>query len=236
MKTGLTINGLNVNARYRDDEVVQLHKPLLHRLAALHTASSHPRTIVFLSAPPGTGKTTLTTFWEHLCAQDPALPEVQTLPMDGFHRYNAWLDEHGLRPFKGAPETFDVAKLARNLRQIRDNDGDWPQYDRQKHDPVEGAIQVTAPIVIIEGNWLLLNEDNWRSLAEFCDFSVFIKAPAQTLRQRLIDRKRAGGLSLPEAEAFYQRTDGPNVERVLSQSRPADLTLCMSGLGEYEVE
>lgn len=38
--------------------------------------------------------------------------------MDGFHHYNSWLDAHQLRPFKGAPETFDVAKLAENLRQV----------------------------------------------------------------------------------------------------------------------
>lgn len=84
--------------------------------------------------------------------------------MDGFHHYNSWLDAHQLRPFKGAPETFDVAKLAENLRQVVEGDCTWPQYDRQKHDPVEDALHVTAPIIIVEGNWLLLDDDNWRQL------------------------------------------------------------------------
>ncbi|VDZ98090.1 ATP/GTP-binding protein [Salmonella enterica subsp. enterica] len=48
-----------------------------------------------------------------------------------------------------------------------------------------------------------------RALAEFCDFSLFIRAPAETLRARLIGRKLAGGLSQAEAETFYERTDGP---------------------------
>ncbi len=39
--------------------------------------------------------------------------------MDGFHHYNSWLDTHNLRSYKGAPETFDVGKLAQNLRQIK---------------------------------------------------------------------------------------------------------------------
>lgn len=235
MKIGLTVNGLQVEAYYRDEEIENVHKPLLHRLAAFHHAHPERRTIVFLSAPPGTGKSTLTTFWESLSRQDSNLPKIQTLPMDGFHHYNVWLEAHGLRAYKGAPETFDVDKLAQNLRQLREGQSRWPQYDRQKHDPVEEAITVTAPIVIVEGNWLLRDDERWRTLAEFCDLSLFIRAPADALRARLINRKLAGGLSLADAEAFYTRTDGPNVERVLTQSRPADLTLQMNAEGEYRL-
>ncbi len=155
--------------------------------------------------------------------------------MDGFHHYNSWLDAHHLRAYKGAPETFDVEKLAQNLRQIRDGEGFWPQYDRKKHDPVEEAIWVTAPIVIVEGNWLLRNDDRWRALAEFCDYSLFIRAPASALRTRLVGRKRAGGLSQADAETFYARTDEPNVRRVLEESLPADVTLEMTATGEYRV-
>ena len=94
--------------------------------------------------------------------------------MDGFHHYNSWLDAHQLRPFKGAPETFDVAKLAENLRQVVEGDCTWPQYDRQKHDPVEDALHVTAPLVIVEGNWLLLDDEKWLELASFCVFFYFL--------------------------------------------------------------
>lgn len=235
MKIGLMVNGLRVEAHYDDDEIENVHKPLLQRLARLHCANARRRTIVFLSAPPGTGKSTLTTFWEFLSRQAPSLPEIQTLPMDGFHHYNEWLDTHNLRAYKGAPETFDVDKLAQNLRQIREGEGTWPQYDRQKHDPVEDAIAVSAPIVIVEGNWLLRDDERWRALARFCDFSLFIRAPAEALHARLVERKLAGGLSPADAEAFYLRTDGPNVRRVLEHSRPADLTLEMAVSGAYRI-
>ncbi|WP_431221663.1 nucleoside/nucleotide kinase family protein [Serratia sp. L9] len=233
MKVMLTINGLVVEAHYSDKEIADVHLPLLRKLADRKTIPSHKRKIIFLSAPPGTGKSTLTAFWEYLARQDPLLPDIQTLPMDGFHHYNDWLEEHGLRPFKGAPETFNVDKLAKNLELIRDGDGEWPQYDRQRHDPIENAIRVMAPVVIVEGNWLLLDDDNWRSLEPYCDSSLFIQAPTDTLRERLIARKCAGGLSANEARAFYLRTDGPNVERVLAHSRPADITLTMTESGEY---
>ena len=235
MKIELTVNGLQVEAHYHDDEITNVQKTLLQQQTKIHTDIPQRRTIVFLCAPPGTGKSTLTTFWEHLSHQDPNLPKIQTLPMDGFHHYNSWLDAHHLRAYKGAPETFDVEKLAQNLRQIRDGEGFWPQYDRQKHDPVEEAIWVTAPIVIVEGNWLLRNDERWRALAEFCDYSLFIRAPANALRTRLVGRKRAGGLSQADAEAFYARTDEPNVRRVLEESQPADVTLEMTATGEYRV-
>jgi putative kinase len=235
VKIMLTINGLDVAARFSEQDIATVHQPLLQRLATLHAAAPGKRTIVFLSAPPGSGKSTLTAFWAWLAAQDPELPPLQTLPMDGFHHYNDWLDAQGLRPYKGAPETFDVAKLKQNLRQIREGQGTWPQYDRQKHDPQEHALQVTAPLVVVEGNWLLLDDAAWRELREYCDFSIFITAPAAALRERLVARKQAGGLSRQDAEAFYQRTDGPNVERVLADSVPADLTLAMNESGGYSI-
>ncbi|ASO62189.1 nucleoside/nucleotide kinase family protein [Salmonella enterica] len=235
MKIALTVNGLHVEAHYHDDEIEQVHKPLLQHLAKIHAAKFERRTIVFLSAPPGTGKSTLTTFWEYLSRLDDELPEIQTLPMDGFHYYNSWLEAHNLRDCKGAPETFNVDKLAENLRQVRAGEATWPQYDRQRHDPVEHAVVVTAPIVIIEGNWLLRHDERWRVLAEYCDYSLFIRAPAEVLRARLVGRKLAGGLSQAEADAFYEHTDGPNVRRVLENSRSADLMLEMTANGEYRL-
>lgn len=118
MKIELTVNGLKIQAQYQNEEIENVHKPLLRMLAALQTVNPQRRTVVFLCAPPGTGKSTLTTFWEYLAQQDPELPAIQTLPMDGFHHYNSWLDAHQLRPFKGAPETFNVAKLAENLCRV----------------------------------------------------------------------------------------------------------------------
>lgn len=92
---------------------------------------------------------------------------------------------------------------------------------------------MTAPMVIVEGNWLLRDDERWRALAEFCDYSLFIRAPANALRTRLVGRKLAGGLSQADAEAFYERTDGPNVRRVLEDSLSADLMLEMTLEGAY---
>lgn len=65
-------------------------------------------------------------------------------------------------------------------------------------------------------------------------FPVYSRA-SEALRARLVGRKLAGGLSPADAEAFYERTDGPNVERVLRESRPASLLLEMNATGEYRL-
>lgn len=66
-------------------------------------------------------------------------------------------------------------------------------------------------------------------------FLIIYSRPGGTLRARLIGRKLAGGLSQAEAETFYERTDGPNVRRVLESSLPADLMLEMTSTGEYRM-
>ena len=170
MKIELTVNGLKVQAQYHVDEIENVHKPLLRMLAALQTVNPQRRTVVFLCAPPGTGKSTLTTFWEYLAQQDPELPAIQTLPMDGFHHYNSWLDAHQLRPFKGAPETFDVAKLAENLRQVMEGDCTWPQYDRQKHDLLKMRCTLPHPSSSSKETgyyWMMKSGRSWHLSAIF---------------------------------------------------------------------
>ncbi|WP_431222376.1 nucleoside/nucleotide kinase family protein [Serratia sp. L9] len=224
MKTALNVNGLIIESFFADEEIEQLHLPLLQFLAQKQRQKDE-RLVVFLAAPPGSGKSTLTAFWQHLSAQHKELPVLQTLPMDGFHHTNRWLDAHGLRGRKGAPETFDRGQLELALASLRQSHSLWPAYDRVLHDPIPNAIEVTAPVVIVEGNWLLLDEPGWRDLAKFSDLTLFIQAPPQQLQARLVERKIRGGLSAEQANAFYQQTDGPNVERVLHHSLPATLPL-----------
>ena len=96
------------------------------------------------------------------------------------------------------------------------------------HDVVEDQIQISKDILLLEGNWLLLQEEGWKELKQFCDYSIFIQAEEDMLKQRLIERKIQGGLSRSEAIAFYERSDGRNVSRVLQHSMQADLTLRLS--------
>ena len=232
MNVTLNINGLISEASFDEAEVEALHKPLLRQLAKQQSLLQR-RMVVFLAAPPGTGKSTLVAFWEYLALQNKELPALQALPMDGFHHYNSYLLANNLRQCKGAPQTFNVPKLRQALNDLQQTACRWPQYDRNLHDPVENAISVTAPIVIVEGNWLLLDRPEWQALRDLCDFSIFISAAPDSLSARLIDRKIRGGLTPEQAHKFYDTTDGPNVLHVLNNSQPADLLLHMDEAGRY---
>ena len=201
------------------------------------------RTIVFLAAPPGAGKSTLAAVLERLAQSQPGMPRVQAVGMDGFHHTNTYLDRHtldcpdgksvSLRSIKGAPETFDVEGFARALHETRVSSDpvQWPAYSRVTHDVVADGPIVSAPIVIVEGNYLLLDEGPWRDLAELCDLSIFVEADEAMFRERLVARKVRGGLSRTEAERFFEQSDGKNVRRVLAHRRPADITMTLDSSG-----
>jgi len=105
-----------------------LHLPLLKEIEELHRRRGG-RFVVFLSGPPGCGKTTLAKVWEALSKKGCIATRVQSLPMDGFHYPNAVLgsrttvvdgEDVPLSRVKGAPESFDVDEIELYLRKLRE--------------------------------------------------------------------------------------------------------------------
>ena len=94
-----------------------------------------------------------------------------------------------MKQLKGSPETYDVVHFQEKLEALRHSDPLWPVYDRRFHDVIEDQLPVTAPIVLIEGNWLLFQEGLWRKLAGQADYTIFIKAEERALKERLLQRK-----------------------------------------------
>ncbi len=193
--------------------------------AIFRSAGKSKRFVVAIAGPPGSGKSTLA---ERLLE---ILPEgsAAIVPMDGFHLDDAVLNRRGLRSRKGAPETFDFAGLATLLRRIRGNEPDVaiPVFDRSMELSRAAAAIVGAEIkfVLVEGNYLLLDEAPWSSLADIFDFSIFVDVPRDRLAQRLRERWRGHGKTDAEAEQWIASNDMPNVERVLARRRKADLVL-----------
>jgi pantothenate kinase len=166
------------------------------------------------------------------------MPAVQALPMDGFHFPNAYLartriwterGEVDLRSVKGSPETYDVSAFADRLRAVRRGGKvGWPYYDRRIHDPVDGVIEVRdRGILLVEGNFLLLDEEPWRKLAALADFTIFIESAVQTLADAL-PRLQRGGRSPEAALEHHRLVDHANYRRVLERRVAADLTLLMN--------
>ena len=235
------VNGFDIKSSYFEKTIDDIFIPLLKKWTEMNSVKDE-RFIIFLAAPPAVGKTTLSLFLEYLSKKVEGIEEVQAIGLDGFHFHADYIKSHSVNikgketpmsDVKGCLETFDIDKLKSKLEQLLKNNIKWPIYDRNIHDVVEDSILVDKKIVLIEGNWLLTDEEKWRNLKDFCNYSIFIYADEDLLKQRLIQRKMKGGLSYEEALRFYENSDGVNVRRVLKNHLPADIELIMKANGDY---
>lgn len=197
--------------------------------AILARAAGEDRLIVALAGPPGGGKSTLAEATAaRLNAGRPGLCAI--LPMDGFHYDDILLNARGWRARKGAPHTFDVGGLAATLRRLRARDEAEvvvPVFDRALEIARAGARPIAreTPVVLVEGNWLLLAAEPWAALRPLFDLTALIVADRATLAARLAARWRDAGLPPAEIAAKVEGNDLPNAETVLSESAEPDFRI-----------
>jgi pantothenate kinase len=198
---------------------------LLERLSGM--ARSDKRQLVALAGPPGAGKSHVSEALEAgLASMAPGRAAV--LPMDGFHLDDGVLAARGDLPRKGAPHTFDLDGLSVMLDRLAADDGRTvlaPVFDRSLEISRAGAREVdpSARLIVVEGNYLLLDQPDWRDLGRHFALTVFLQVPKAILRRRLMDRWR--NLPPETALAKLEANDLPNMELVCQSSRPADLIL-----------
>lgn len=235
------VNGLHVCARYTNRSIEHIFLPMLRYFTKLQKEKNR-RIVVFLAAPPAVGKTTLADFLAHLSLTDSMIVNAQALGLDGFHYHSDYIASHNvqidgklipMKNVKGCPETFDTTKLSHKLLHIQDKNLFWPLYDRTLHDVLEEYIPIKSQILILEGNYLLLQEPPWNSFRQYADYTIMISAQEAFLQKRLIDRKIAGGSTFQEAEKWYLMSDRQNIQRVLKNSASGDINLIMSENGEF---
>lgn len=194
------------------------------------------RLVCAVAGAPGSGKSTLAEgLVERLNA--PAMGGAEgtaaLLPMDGFHFDDLYLVPSGLRPRKGAPDTFDVGGLRSALLRLRARDEPSvavPVFDRGLEIARAGArlIPAAVPVVVCEGNWLLLDRAPWDGLAPLFDVTVMIAVPEEELRRRLRGRWEGYGLTEDEIAWKLDGNDLPNGRLVRDGSRAADHVIAWS--------
>lgn len=231
------INGYEVHATYTRQLIEGCLVPFLRQVHHRYEQTKQ-RQLIYLAAPCGAGKSTLAALIEQLPNEYENLAPIQALGMDGFHYPQSYILTHTvmldgiewpMSQVKGCPETFDFEKLHHHIIQVKEHDLIWPLYNRKLHDVQEQGIQVFAPILLIEGNYLMLDEAPWRQLMQYCDASIFVEAEEQEIRTRLIQRKMLGGMLPHQAAAFCEKSDLPNARRILAHHFEADITLRLQG-------
>ncbi len=187
------------------------------KIESTYAKSGKSVLVVGISGAPATGKSTLS---ESLVPKLSLMGlKAQLCPMDGFHYPNAVLEEKGLMSVKGSIETFDVSSLAHLLSKALTPNIEacfWPKYCRELHDPVaEGfLIEPDTQIILLEGNYIYSEDDDWLSVSNLIDLKIFLTASEDVLRERLIARHLAGGKSQQEAHDKTERVDLINALKI----------------------
>jgi pantothenate kinase len=194
----------------------------------LARAAKTNRLIVAIAGPPGAGKSTVAaTLCAAINARDPVAAAV--VPMDGFHLDNAILDARNLRKRKGSPPTFDCAGFEVLLTRLRSTSEDVviPLFDRKLDLARAGAgiVMASQRILLVEGNYLLLNLPPWDRLAPLFDVTIFLDVDRIELENRLVQRWLGFGHNVGSAQQRALSNDLPNAELVVEESRDADFTI-----------
>jgi pantothenate kinase len=198
-------------------------------LEVVRRRAASARSLTAIAGPPGAGKSTLA---EALAEKlnEGAPDSAAVLPMDGYHFDDRVLVPRGLRPRKGAPETFDVAGLYHMLRRLKQNEEPEiavPVFDRDLEIARAGARLIPQQVryLIVEGNYLLLDRPGWSRLSALFDTTVMIAVPEAVLRQRLLERWQGYNLPPEDIAAKVEANDLPNGRLVVSASAQAEFVL-----------
>ncbi len=188
-------------------------------------AKGRERLIVGIAGPPGAAKSTLASQLVALLSGDAVL-----VPMDGFHLANSVLDNLGRRQHKGAPDTFDANGYLALLRRLRDQTENVvyaPTFRRDLEEPIAAGIPVYRhiPIVITEGNYLLLETAPWSGVRALLDIAWFIDMDQDTRIHRLVARHHAFGKTVEAAREWAEGSDERNAELVRQSQHRADSVL-----------
>ncbi len=189
---------------------------------------SQKRTVVALAGPPAAGKSTVAEALETALISQGASSAI--LPMDGFHYDDAVLLERGLLPRKGAQQTFDAAGLLHCLSRLSSNtevEVAVPVFDRALEISRAGARIILQDVrfILVEGNYVLLNEAPWTALRPKFDVTVKLNASLDVLRSRLRARWESFELEEAEINRKIEENDLLNAKTVLQKSIEPDFII-----------
>jgi pantothenate kinase len=183
------------------------------------------RALLGIAGPPGAGKSTLAA---ELAGRLGA--SAGMIGMDGFHLSQPFLAQAGRLDRKGAIDTFDAegfVSLVRRLRHAPEEVIYAPEFRRDREESIAAAVVIEprAELVIVEGNYLLVDRDPWSELDDLFDEIWYCDCQEQVRIQRLIARHRDAERSEQEARKWALGSDQKNARLVEATRSRADLVI-----------
>lgn len=227
-RLSLYLDGTDKTLEMDRSQVEQFYLPLAER--SISCLANRSRLLIGVAGPPGCGKSAFSTLLAAVINAQAGQELACVVGMDGWHFPNSFLTSHSieregkpvsLRSIKGAPETFDVQALLRCLAAIREGGAvSYPVYSRRLHEaqPEGGQVREEHQIVIVEGNYLFLDEAPWNVIRSMFDVQIFLKASLEAIQASLMERHLRGGKSLDFVDRHIYEVDLPNAQRVLMGS------------------
>ena len=154
--------------------------------------------------------------------------------MDGYHLTRAQLsampDPATAHARRGAEFTFDGAAFLSLISTLRSSPTSQtgeiiyaPSFDHSIKDPVPDSIPILPlpanKIVVVEGIYVLLDKEPWRTAAGMFDLKVFVKVDRETARRRLVRRHVAAGIVQTEEEGDRRARENDLVNGDLIEER-----------------
>jgi len=150
---------------------------------------SRTRVIIGITGKPGAGKSTVASKLKEM------LPREKTviLSQDGYHLSNTQLESLGKSNVKGAPDTFDSKGFTEILFRTRNDLKSniyFPIFHRGIEESIsaEGLITEKTKIVLIEGNYLLLETHGWAEVSTHLNEIWYLQVDDDLRLQRLVAR------------------------------------------------
>ncbi|KAG5658173.1 hypothetical protein KAF25_007124 [Fusarium avenaceum] len=192
------------------------------------------RLLIGVAGIPGSGKTTFSQIITdrinaRALSSDPSSPPPATfVPMDGFHLTRAALsampDPDTAHFRRGAAFTFDAPKFltlvqALSKTPIPSEPILAPSFDHALKDPRDDDIVVKPEhrVVVLEGNYLALDQDIWRDAAKLLDEVWFVEVDFEVARKRLRERHVRAGIvkDLEEGDRRATESDLVNGKEII---------------------
>jgi type I pantothenate kinase len=192
----------------------------------LHRSDLKVPYIIGVAGSVAGGKSTTARILRRLLSRWPSTPKVDLVTTDGFLMPNATLEREGLMARKGFPESYDLPKILRFMSDIKsgERDVEVPLYSHLTYDVLKDKTQVIdqPDILIVEGINVLQTGRPPRdgrgipNVSDFFDFSIFIDADVELLREWYIERffsLRSGAFRDPKS--YFHRYASLSDEQAL---------------------